>query len=109
MAHHRLIDKDRETDVFCALCRLIRMWRDDPDKLAVAVTAYELGGWYQASYQIFDFSDDEAHDIIKRALRNRHKTRLHHLAEGMLMALNTTAEAFRFQELHGIQVDAAVI
>lgn len=97
-----------------ALCRLLRRWCDDPDRLAVALAAWSLAGYNPA------FAVDEvamthgdtqagwAWDRCDAALFRRERRLLRARAEGLLLALSETGAGFEFERLHAAQVEAHV-
>lgn len=107
------------TSVFMMIRRLMREWRDDPDKLAIALATWTLAGYPGANaideialgYRREDelLSDDEARDLIERALHRRNKKILRHRAEGVLMCLEELAVDAEEAEHHRLQEDACVI
>lgn len=97
---HKLVtNEDRRTDVFMMLCNLMSWWRDDPDRLAVAVTAYEALGYGMPSFEVAsarelpeggwteNLSQDWASELVTTALRGRPKRILRARAYGLVLAL----------------------
>lgn len=102
-------EQRESTSLFVTLGRMIGEHAADPAKLAVVVTAYEKAGWHMPWCEIHGVSDDEARGIINAALRNRHKKLLRARADGLLLALASTAgPSDRWRTLQ-VQIDAAVV
>lgn len=76
-------------EVHQALCRLLRLWKDDPDRLAVAARAWYLAGYADpwAGYEV----GPDGQERIDRALYRRNRRVLRHRAEGLLLALEAEA------------------
>jgi hypothetical protein len=108
---HRLVSKEIAVDVYMAVRRLISEWRDDPDRLAVAVTAYEGLGYHYAHEEISGgwVSRDQALEIVNAALRGRPKRILRARAMGLVMGLASLAADAERARLHDVQVGACVI
>jgi hypothetical protein len=111
-------DEVNRTEVFTALGYLLAAWRDDPDRLAVAVTAYEKAGWHMAAYEVGStcgaagkpyIKEADAQALINAALYRRNKRLLRHRADGLLMAVEAFAGSFEAMRLHDVRVESAVI
>lgn len=102
------------TAVFLALGRLLKEWRDDPERLAVACAAWEEGGW-SAQWLVCEAFPERAHDdaeaweIIDRARYRKNKRLLGHRAQGLLFALEALAVDANRALLHDMQIESAVI
>jgi hypothetical protein len=108
-AEQRARDAHR-TDVFMALGSLMSEWRDDPDRLAVAVAAYRLSGYGMEAYEVGrGLSDADAQALIQAAMYRRNKRLLEHRARGLLMALDALGPRAMRDRLHEQQVESAVI
>jgi hypothetical protein len=106
----------RDVDVFQAMRRILVRWRDDPEKLAIAVVAYEdvlgyncaaweVGGWSGTTA----LSDTEASVRVRHALYRRNRRTLRHRAEGLVLALQEVAEDAEAWRLHGARLESCVI
>ena len=95
---------DSHVSTHGALCSLLKLWRDDPDKLGVACAAWTLAGyaacWLADEIQYGPdwpndavLSREEAGARIEAALHRRHRTRLRQRAEGVLLALDEFSQA----------------
>jgi hypothetical protein len=97
-----------------ALCRLLREWRDDPERLAVATEAWTLAGYapqWRAGEAFPEraYDDPEAWEVIRRARHRRHRRLLRAKARGLLMTLDAVAAEVERMRLHDAQVESAVI
>lgn len=115
---HRVLDASpQDVAVFQTLRRLLSTWRDDPERLAVAVRAYEMLGYWAAAWEVAlghgpevrSISDDEAHALIEGALYRRNRRVLRNRAEGLILALRATAEDAEAWRLHQVREDVCVI
>lgn len=101
---------DLDVKVFMALGSLIKQWKLDPEKLAVAAYAYEnVLGYNAAAMEIYGCKYEEACELVHNALHRRNRKILRARAEGLVLALRETAEAAEAWKLHQVQVDVAVI
>lgn len=124
-----------QTQIFMTLRRLLGLWADDRDRLAVAVYAFcwlgynpvgeeVASAWNEVSFRryceehpgSFDvhskaphMDDSEGWERVEAALRGRRERDLRNRAKGLLFALEVTAPGHEFSVLHEIQVEAAVI
>jgi hypothetical protein len=104
-------------EVFCELRRLMAAWREDPDRLAVAVTAYEGLGYTMAAFEIEHgaeypsehWDDERCHQAIARALRGRSKQLLRAQARGLVLGLVAIGPDARRARLHDVRAGAYVI
>lgn len=117
---HRLVSRDDSVYVFMLLRKLLPLWREDPDKLAVAITAYELLGYSPAAEEIRDgelpdgsfvepWSRERAQEAYQGALRGRHRRTLRARAYGLVMGLVELAPAAERDRLHKVRVECHVI
>lgn len=107
------------TAVYTQLSRLFNEWREDPDKLAVALSAWCLAGYpgENAIEQVASgypeptgyISDDQARALIEKALRGRHSRVLRARGEGLLLGLEALATDAEFARLHQVREESAVI
>lgn len=96
------------TEVHIALCRLLSLWGDDPDKLAVAARAWLLAG-YAEQWAGYEVDAVDGHERIAKALYRRNRRVLRNRAEGLLLALEAEAADANRARLHDVQERAAVI
>lgn len=120
---YKMVRQAARTDVFMALRRVMAAWREDPERLAVAVTAYEMLGYNMAAFEIEYpdrhghgrtspdqiWSHDRAIEVVHSALHRRNRRVLRARAYGLLMALDELAVDAEFARLHRVQADSAVI
>jgi hypothetical protein len=113
----RLNATETDVKVFVVLGRLLAEWRDDPERLAVAVYAYEnvLGYCYAGDEIEYGHPNapmiprEEARRLRDQALYRRNRRVLRARAEGLVLALQSLAEAADAWRLHETQVESAVI
>lgn len=107
------------TAVYTQLSRLFNEWRTDPDRLAVALSAWCLAG-YPGPSAIDEvasgypgptgyISDDQARAYIDKALRGRHARVLRLRGEGLLLGLEALATDAEFARLHQVREESAII
>lgn len=109
-ARRSLNASTRDVAVFTAVGELIREWKDDPERLAVAAYAYErVLGYASAASEIRGGSHDDALRRVDRALRGRNRKLLRARAEGLVMAVQALAEDANAWDLHQRQHTACVI
>lgn len=121
---YRIVGPDGlRTSIFMSLHRLLGLWADDPERLAVAVYAYTWCGWAMAGFEVESsfneihyplvgqerMTQEEGWERVNGSLRGRREDLLRERAKGLLMALEVTSPGFEFERIHGIQIEAAVI
>lgn len=110
-------DTELSTAVYSELGRLLSSWREDPDRLGVAVTAYEGLGYHMADFWLSHgpeypseaWGQDGCIEAVCASLRGRPKRLLKAQARGLVMCLVATAQDSRRARLHDVQVQSAVI
>lgn len=108
------------TSVFCEIQKLLKLWRHDPDRLALALAIWSLAG-YPGRNAVDDVSGgdlelgiksiprDDAWRLCEEALHRRNKNRLRQRAEGALIVLEEIAQMSEAMRLHDLQQDVAII
>jgi hypothetical protein len=96
---HKLAEQSgHSTDIFWMLRRLMSSWRDDPERLAVAVTLYRELGYTMDAFEVCEgegvdgkfverIAEDDAFELIREALSHRPRRVLRSRAYGLLLAL----------------------
>lgn len=112
----------RATSVHVILCRLLREWREDPDRLAVACATWTLAGYAPQwlidevrSGDLLDgtfvesWDDDRAWNTVQGSVYRRNRAKLRHQAEGLLLALEIIGQDAEEMELHRRQIESCVV
>lgn len=117
------IHHDSKVSLFCEVSRLLSLWRDDPERLAVMMGVWTLMGCsaHNAAYDVGTsgaygdghegtppLTDDQARALIERALHRRNARVLRNRAEGALMVLEELAQIAEAYRKHQLQVGIGV-
>lgn len=112
-------DTEHYTQVFTALCHLTSVWRDDPERLAMALAAGSLFGFPAENFSMDVakgdprleqwLTQDQALELMEKALFRKNAKVLRAKAYGLLMVLVEFAPAVERDRLHAVQVESCVI